>query len=63
MKIGQRQKYKAREQMVDEYIKDRNIYKTQPPLKFDLRGYAKYLRENNLQGKTVDKAIIDMFSK
>jgi hypothetical protein len=37
--------------IVDEYLSRFDPYKKLEPLKFDLRGYAKYLKENNISGK------------
>lgn len=60
---GQKKNYKEKQQMADEFIEKGRIYESQPPLKFDLRGYAKYLEENNLSGKSVSDKITSMFIK
>ncbi len=60
---GRKKSYKEKQRIVEEFIEKGRIYETQPTLKFDLRGYAKYLKENNLSGKNIDESITSMFVK
>lgn len=55
--------YKQRQKLVDDFIERINPYETPQPLHFDLRGYAKYLKENNLSGKDTADYILKKFSK
>ena len=45
----------------DTFISRINPYQKPEPLRFDLRGYAKYLKEHNISGKNVDENIVKMF--
>ncbi|MBQ6025648.1 MAG: hypothetical protein IJL20_08600 [Lachnospiraceae bacterium] len=58
---GQTKSYKDKLAIVDEFISRINPYQKPEPLRFDLRGYAKYLKEHNLSGKNVDENIVKMF--
>ena len=49
--------------LVREYIKRTNPYKPLEPLKFDLRGYAAYLKEQDASGKEVSEEVIAQFQR
>lgn len=44
---GQTKSFKEKNDMAQEYIKKANPYKPLEPLKFDLRAYVAYLKENS----------------
>ena len=49
--------------LVREYIKRTNPYKPLEPFKFDLRGYAAYLKEQDASGKEVSEEVIAQFQR
>lgn len=49
--------------LVREYIIRTNPYKPLEPLKFDLRGYAAYLKEQDASGKEVSEEVIAQFQR
>lgn len=52
---------KSKRQIVEEYINLVNPYETPKPIAFDLRGYAAYIRENNLKAEDITPEIMEMF--
>ena len=52
----------SKEQMVWDYIQRVNPSEKQPSLSFDMRGYAKYVKDNGLQSKEVTPEIMQKFS-
>lgn len=54
---------KSKRQIVEEYIKRVNPYEKQPPIAFDLRGYAAYVAEKGLKASDITPEIMQMFSK
>lgn len=48
--------------IAEKFISTVNPYDRAPNLKFDLRGYAKYVKEHNLEGN-VPVDVMNMFSK
>ena len=59
----QTKSFKEKNDMVQEYIKKANPYKPLEPLKFDLRAYAAYLKENSLSGKDVPESVLQQFAR
>lgn len=57
------QTMKSKDQIVDEFIKRVNPYESHQPIAFDLRGYAAYMEEHNLQGKDITPEIMNKFSR
>lgn len=53
--------YKEKLAIVEEFISRVNPYQKPEPLRFNLRGYAKYLKEHNISGKNVNEDIIKRF--
>lgn len=49
--------------IVENFIATVNPYEKSPNLNFDLRGYAKYVRDNNLTRKNITTDVMNMFSK
>ena len=49
------------QKIVDDFIDRVDPYMDLEPLKFDLRGYAAYLKEHNLDGRDVPEAVIERF--
>lgn len=60
---GQMSVFKQKQKIVDEFIERVNPYEIPKPLNFDIRGYAKYLKENNISGKKVSDSIFKKFQK
>ena len=60
---GQMSVFKQKQRLVEEFIERINPYENPVPLQFDLRGYSKYLKDNNLTGKDVSDEILKKFSK
>lgn len=58
---GQMKSYKEKMAIVDEFISRVNPYQKPESLRFDLRGYAKYLKDHNISGKNVSEDIVKMF--
>lgn len=54
---------KSKRQIVAEYIQHVNPYEKQPPIAFDLRGYAAYVAEKGLKGRDITPEIMQMFSR
>lgn len=53
--------FNQKEKMADDFILHLQPYKEHENLHFDLRRYAKYLKENGLSGKEVSEDIINKF--
>lgn len=49
------------QEIVDDFIERVDPYMDLKPLKFDLRGYSRYLSENNLDGRDVPEEVIERF--
>ena len=49
------------QEIVDDFIARVDPYMDLTPLKFDLRGYSRYLSENNLDGRDVPEEVIERF--
>lgn len=60
---GQMKLSNEKDLFVREYIKRTNPYKPLEPLKFDLRGYATYLKEHAISGKEVPEEVIAQFQR
>ncbi|MDO5441911.1 MAG: hypothetical protein Q4F55_05095 [Bacillota bacterium] len=60
---GQMKSSKEKDAMVREYIERVNPYKPLEPLKFDLRGYAAYLKEHSISGNNVPESVVKQFAK
>lgn len=58
---GQTKVYKN--SLMDELIKKNNPYKKNEPLQFDLRAYAAYVKENNLDAFQITEAVLKKFKK
>lgn len=52
--------FKEKQKIVEAFIKRVNPYEKHEPLSIDLRGYAKYLKEHNIDGKKPND-IVEMF--
>lgn len=59
---GQMKSYKDKQKMAEDFILRTDPYKKQESLKFDLRGYAAYVTQNNL-GQEDQKKCAHMFMK
>lgn len=60
---GQKKSSNEKDLLVQAYIEKTNPYKPLEPLKFDLRGYAAYLKEHAISGNNVPEAVIAQFQK
>lgn len=60
---GQMSEFKQKQKLVDDFVERNNPYKTPVPLQFDIRGYAEYMKENNISGKKVSNEIFEKFYK
>lgn len=60
---GRKMSFKEKNNAVQEFIGRVKPYEKPPKLNFDLRGYAKYLSENNIPGNKVPQNVINMFKK
>ena len=60
---GQMTLFKEKQILVEEFINKVDPYSPQPSLKFDLRGYAKYIQEYNLSADEISEEIMTMFKK
>lgn len=49
------------QEIVDDFIDRVDPYMDLEPLRFDLRGYAAYLKEHNLDGRDVPEEVIERF--
>ena len=58
---GQTNAYKKA--VMEEFIKTNNPCKKNEPLHFDLRGYASYVKENNLKAEQITDAVLRKFSR
>lgn len=50
-----------KQKIIDDFINRVDPYKKPDPLNFDLRGYAAYLAEHNLDGRNVPEEVIERF--
>ena len=53
----------SKQKVVDEYMQDYNLYEKHEPLKFDLRGYAQYVKERDLKPEAITLEILALFLK
>ena len=60
---GQTMSFEEKQKLVQTFIETVNPYEKKPGLKFDLRGYAKYLDEHNIPGNNVPPSVVKMFAK
>ena len=62
---GVTNKFSEREQAISKYIKEHEsqIYHGEFIQPFDLRGYAKYIRDHNLSAADITPEILKKFSK
>lgn len=51
-----------RDKVVKDYIKRVDPYTKKQIPKFDMRGYANYLEQNNIRGNEVTPEIMSMFA-
>lgn len=51
-----------RDKLVRDFIKRCDPYKKRSVPKYDMRGYAAYLKKNGIQGKDVTPEILAMFA-
>ena len=58
---GQTKSFEEKQRMIDEYILKNDPYRKLSPLKFNMRQYAKYVKENNLKPENISNAIMSMF--
>lgn len=61
--IGQMKSFREKQIIVDEFIARTKPYEQPQPLRFDLRGYAKYLKDHGMEGKEVPDAVVQKFQK
>ena len=55
--------YTEKIKMVEGFIDTVNPYDNPPVLNFDMRGYANYIKENNLTSDNITEDVLNMFSK
>ena len=60
---GQMTSFSEKQKLVDEFNIRIRPYEEHENLHFDLRGYAKYLKEHGLSGKEVSEEIIKKFQR
>ena len=58
---GRMMLFNEKEKMADDFVFRLQPYKEHENLHFDLRAYAKYLKENALPGKEVSEDVIRKF--
>lgn len=58
---GTKKQYNGRDKDIYEYLKTHDVYNPPKWPEFDLRGYAKYLKEHNLHGEDVPKDASEKF--
>lgn len=60
---GQTMSFKDKQDIIDRYIESVPPYEQLTPLQFDMRGYADYVRENNLSIEEIDDTIYARFRR
>ena len=50
-----------KKEIVEEFLSRCNPYEDNEPLKFDLRAYAAYIKENGLEAANITESILAMF--
>lgn len=60
---GQMKSYSDKQNMVNQYILNNNLYDKSPSLNFDLRGYASYIKNHHLNAKDITPDILNKFVK
>ena len=58
---GQMKSYSSKQKMVDDFIDRIKPYEKHENLKFDMRSYAKYLKEHKISGKNVPQDVVSKF--
>lgn len=59
---GQMKTFEEKQRMMDEFIEKTNPYKESEPLRFDLRGYAEYIKKNNIKSDMITEDIMALFA-
>lgn len=60
---GQMKSFSEKRESVEAYIRESNLYEKKPSLKFDMRSYELYVRENNLGVDEITPEIMKRFVK
>lgn len=58
---GQMKSFKQK--IVDDFIRKVNLYEKPKPIAFDLRGYSKFISDNNLSVSEITPEIMAQFQK
>lgn len=58
---GQMKSFKQK--IVDDFIRKVNPYEKPKPIAFDLRGYSKFISDNNLSASEITPEIMAQFQK
>lgn len=61
--IGPTRLSNPKQNIVEEFISRVNPYEKMTPLKFDLRSYSKYVKENKISADKITPDILKKFSK
>ncbi|SER04990.1 hypothetical protein SAMN02910369_02952 [Lachnospiraceae bacterium NE2001] len=56
---GQKMMLDEKVKIADEFIESLNFYRTPQSLKFDLRKYSKYIRDNNIKEEDVPESVVN----
>ena len=62
-KKGLMKSFSEKQKLVEDFNARIRPYEEHENLRFDLRGYAKYLKEHGMHGKEVSEEIIKMFQQ
>lgn len=60
---GQTKSFREKQQIADEFIACINPYKKQPPMRFDFRGYAAYVKQHGLTNETITESVMEKFKR
>lgn len=60
---GQTMSFKDKQNIIDQFIERVPPYEQLTPLQFDMRGYADYVRENNIPIEEIDERVYSRFRK
>ena len=59
---GQQLSFKEKQSIVEKFIVSVDPYAEREPLKFDLRSYSRYVRENNIPLREITEEIMQKFA-
>lgn len=61
MEMERKFSFEKKQKLVDEFLKNNNVYEPKTFENFDMHAYSKYIRDNNLSSEDITFEIMNMF--